>query len=687
MIFLQRMFSQGSNYGVTFAQRVSFYFLLFLNVGLLLTFTPQDADAARRRVIFQLANLRQWTDLEYQYSGNEHDNKQGEDRSSQGHDFKEDYHIGIDYAILNQRLSNGSLDIDLGLNQSYERESGPFGGSDNSNGLAFEYVFDMLLFERRPYPVFLTSSRQQEWINAPFTRDYEQTNSNFSAAISVQNQFLPARLSYRHYESKTDGLSFDRSNITDELVLDGVFETGSVSITDLMARSSKNASNIEGSASTDSTENYEMSVKNSLKWTTLSRQQVLKSQYRISNDSGISDIKSTRWNEWLTLQLGEALDAGFTYSRDNTESRIQNRQQEKSEAWIQHRLFKSLTSQYQYNVNRSIFDSGEELNWQHQLNFNYAKELPKHSQLNIAYSYVYGETDRDLNSRELFSLGEQLTVQLDANYLANPDVIQSSIEVYNSDRSILYTEGIDYQLVTIGRQTELIFFLPFPSGGINLGDTLYVNYAYEINSSIEYSTTRNSGSASIGLFDQRYNIYASLGQTDQKLIDGEADASPLIQQTSAKIGFRGNLIPISFGSSYQYLDSNTSKDGTFEAFVNYLREKDQKVLNIRLTERYVSNRQKGFSGANIDTITNKNRFMLNIDYRRQLARKRAMILRAHLIDIRGGGREQNDVSFGATLETAWYKFQLRVNADVTWQILNSELSRNERVNILLRRYF
>lgn len=79
--------------------------------------------------------------------------------------------------------------------------------------------------------------------------------------------------------------------------------------------------------------------------------------------------------------------------------------------------------------------------------------------------------------------------------------------------------------------------------------------------------------------------------------------------------------------------------------------------------------------------------MLNIDYRRQLARKRAMILRAHLIDIRGGGREQNDVSFGATLETAWYKFQLRVNADVTWQILNSELSRNERVNILLRRYF
>lgn len=688
MNFLHRLFNTPSKILIVLDGRAFILLLLVLNMAILLLAVPQSADAARRRVIFQLANLRQWTDFEYTYDGRTFDSQQGDDRTAQEHEFEESYHLGVDYAILSHRLANGTLELDLGLNQNYESESGAFDRNDSSAGLNLEYLFDMLLFERRFYPITLLANQLQEQVNAPFSQNYDLTSSNYSAGISLRNDVLPTQFSYRHYATETDGLSRDRNQTSDELTLDATSVIGEISTTGLQARSVSRSSHVEGSATATEIDSYELEGKNTLSWTAYSHHQTLYSSCRLQRDTGSSEMRTKLWDERLDLELGKALEAELSYSQNDTESSLQDRQEKKWGGWIEHRLFKSLTSRYQHNISQTNYDNGEDQNWRHQLSFNYTKELPKQSRLDLSYAYGYGETDRNLDDQQLFAIDEELTVQLDNNYLVNPDIIESSVLVHNADRSLLYTEGIDYQLVAEGRRLELVFFLPFPTpNGINLADTLSIDYAYRVNSSIEYSTTSNSVSASIGLFNQRYRLYANLSQTDQELIDGVADVSPLTQTTFAQVGFEGNPGKFSYGSSYQYQDTSISIDKTLEAYVNYKREKNRTLLNLRLTERHITTQQNEGLSSTVATTSSRNSLLLNVDYRMQLARNTTMNLRGHIIDLRGDNRDQDDVFLGVLFESRWYKFQVRVSADVTWQIYDQSTSRNDRVTVGIRRYF
>ena len=668
--------------------RPLFFVLLALNVTLLLLTVPQNVEAAKRRVIFQLANLRQWADLEYSYDGRTIDSQQSNNRHSQEHEFVESYHLGVDYALLSRRLANGTLELDLGLNQNYQIDRGTLDQEDNSYGLNLEYMFDMLLFERRFYPITLMANQTQERVAAPFSQSYDLLNSTYSAGMSLRNRVFPTQLNYRHYETETAGLSRDNHQIADELNLDASFDTGEISNTRLKARSSSRSSNIEGTVATNETESFELEGRNLLTWTAFTHNQTLSSNYSRQRDTGSYELQTELWDERLDLQLGKALDTGLSYRYNDTETSVQNRCEKRGEAWVEHQLFKSLTSRYQYNINRTNYSAGEDSTWQQQLSFSYTKELPQQSRLNLSYSYGYGETDRNLDDSQLVTIDEQLQVQVASNFLLNPDIIENSVVVFDENRTTQYVEGVDYQLVQVGRRLELLFSLPFPTpNGIHLGDTLSVDYAYRVNSSIEYSTTTNSASASIGLFNHRYRVYSSLSQTGQELIDGVADVYPLTESTFAQVGFESNPGTYSFGSSYQYQDSSISTDKTLEAFVNYIHEKKSRVLNMRLTERYTSTRQnESWEGA-VASASNNNSLLLNVDYRRQLGRNRTINLRGQIIDIRGENNDQDDIFLGAVFESRWYKFQVRISADVTWQIFDQSTSRNDRVSIAFRRYF
>lgn len=688
MNFQQKRHSIFFKFHCVLLGRPLFLVLLALNVTLLLLAVPQNVEAAKRRVIFQLANLRQWADLEYSYDGRTIDSQQDNNRHSQEHEFEESYHLGIDYALLSRRLANGTLELDLGLNQNYQIDRGTLDQEDNSYGLNLEYMFDMLLFERRFYPITLMANQTQERVAAPFSQSYDVLNSTYSAGISLRNHVFPTQLNYRHYETETAGLSRDNHQIADELIFDANFETGEISTTRIQARSSSRSSNIEGTVAANEAESFELEGRNLLTWTAFSHNQTLSSNYSRQRDTGTYELQTELWDERLDLQLGKALDTGLSYSYNDTESSVQNRCEKKGAAWVEHQLFKSLTSRYQYNINRTDYSAGEDSTWQQKLSFSYTKELPQQSRLNLSYSYGYGETDRNLDDSQLVTIDEPLQVQLTSNFLLNPDIIQNSVVVFDENRTTPYVEGVDYQLVQVGRRLELVFSLPFPTpNGIHLNDTLSIDYAYRVNSSIEYSTTTNSASASIGLFNQRYRVYSSLSQTGQELIDGVADVYPLTESTFAQVGFESNLGTYSFGSSYQYQDTNISTDKTLEAFVNYMHEKKSRVLNMRLTERYTSSRQnESWEGAVVST-SNKNSLLLNVDYRRQLGRNRTMNLRGQIIDIRGDNNDQDDIFLGAVFESRWYKFQVRLSADVTWQIFDQSTSRNDRVSIAFRRYF
>ncbi len=208
-----------------------------------------------------------------------------------------------------------------------------------------------------------------------------------------------------------------------------------------------------------------------------------------------------------------------------------------------------------------------------------------------------------------------------------------------------------------------------------------------MNNSIKYSTTGYSLSTNVSLFANRYRLYGSLSKTDQDKIAGVDSVSPLIQQTYAQIGLDGNFDSISLGTSYTYLDSNLSTDKTTEAFVSYLLRKNRSHLSLRLTERYTTTQQNEENSGNAGGLQNRNSLTFNADYRRRLYSNLTMSLRGHVIDIRSQNQDQDDIFLGMVLESRWYKFELQLSADVTWQLYKDSSSREDTVSFRIRRYF
>lgn len=658
-------------------------FHLLLAFFLVLTVVP-DASAARRRVIFQLANLHQWAELEYDYDSSGYSGES--DRGSQGHEFEEKYHIDIDYKILGRRLAYGGVELDLGLKQSFEKDSGVINRSDSASGFSVEYALDMQVFERSAYPLVLNARQHQKRINEPFTQSYDLVTQQYSLGMSLKNHLLPAYLNYHYSETGTDGLDLDRTQSSEKLGISTFLKMGDISATDLHVETGRRQSRIEGAALDTSTNSYTLEANNMLNWISLSQRQVLRSSYRKESETGSSELDTEQWSERLRLRLGQGLETEFSHNYSYVETPRQFRRDQENEFWVEHHLFNSLVSRYQHNIGKTDFETGVEKRWSRQLSLSYTKKLPKDSRVRLAYSFTYGETDRNLVSKIIYiGPGNPEVAQLDTFFeviLENTDVVPSSIVVRDAFGEI--PESV-YDITSFGRLTKLDF-----NGnalGLVPGDEVLIEYEYSVNNSIKYSTTTNALSASLDLVNQLLRVYGNLSRSDQDLLSGEANVSSLVQQSYLQVGVESTLNEYTLGSSYSYLDSTISIEEYVEAFLKYRKERKGQVFGLRLTERFSTVAQNDSLSGGTSGEVEKNSLMLHVNYRRHLARNTTMTLKMFLADIRGDNIEQDEVSFGLLLESRWYKFLLRINADVSFEFYDDRNSHEEQLTIALRRYF
>lgn len=658
-------------------------FHLLLAFCLLLSVVP-DASAARRRVIFQLANLHQWAELEYDFNNSGYSGET--DRGSQGHEFEEKYHLDIDYTILGRRLAYGGLELDLGLKQSFDKDSGVIDRSDSASGFNVEYALNMQIFERATYPLVLNARRHQKRINEPFTQSYDLVTQQYSLGMSFKNNHLPTYLNYNYSETATSGLALDRTQKSDKFGISTFLKMGGFSTTDLHVETGFRQSRIEGDALDSSTHSYTMEANNMLSWSALSQRQVLRSSFRKERETGSSTLETEQWNERLRLRLGKGLETEFSHNYNYVETPRQFRREQKNEFWVEHHLFNSLVSRYQHNLAKTDFDTGVENSWSRQLSLSYTKRLPKDSRVRLAYSFTYGETDRDLVGRTIYiGPGNPEVAQIDVFFevtLENTDVVPGSIVVRDSFGELPESA---YDIDSFGRLTKIDF-----SGnavGLVPGDEVTIEYEYNVNNSIKYSTTTNAMSGSLDLVNQLFRVYGNLSKSEQDLLSGEANVSSLIQQSYLQVGVESTLNEYTLGSSYSYLNSTISIEEYAEAFLKYRKEGKGQVFSLRLTERFNTVKQKdSLSGGHSEEV-DKNSVMLHMNYRRHLARNTTMTLKMFLADIRGDNIEQDEVSFGLLLESRWYKFLLRINADVSFEFYDDRNSHEEQLTISLRRYF
>jgi len=647
-------------------------------------FVPPLADAATQRVLLQLSNLRQWVDIGANYVGTDVDSQSG-NSTSQKIGFSERYTFGIDYAILNQKLANGSLELSAGTVQDFSHGDGE--DSQSSAGYTLEYDAELFLLEKSSTPLSLFSNMREELLAQPFSDSYYLTRTNFTGNLTLRNDYVPTNLSYNRTTLETDGQDIDRKQTNDRFLINSNMSLTDFSQTSFSAMTNSGETKVEGGRPGTDVENYQLTGRNTLSWDVRSRRNTLTSYYRFREESGSSELETVSWGETLDMNFGKALTSVLLYNYDKiTTAESFNRSQRKS-AWVQHKLYDSLVSRADYTTRESDLVSGNQESWDAYGRIDYNKKLPRQSLLSLTYGYSYGENDNDVQEEDLTVIGEPLIVTLAGNFLENRDVDEVTIQVFSSDRLILYVEGVDYDVEVIGRLTRLEFFNPGLSGLIGLGDTLSIDYEHKIDGSIEYSTTGHYVRSSISFLKRRYRLFANYTVTDQSLISGEPLTTSFGKTTTIGFGFDNDFQTHLFGSSYLYVSSPDDDKKTFEAYWQYNNVFGAENLLIRLDEKYLRVEQKQSLALDEDVSSETNLLSLVADYSKKYGQNYKIRYRGRFTDLRGDRDTRNELELETYGEYRWYKFSAFIRARVTWQFIDSNTRRNDYLNLTVRRFF
>jgi hypothetical protein len=668
----------------TVVWRVSLWHLLLL-LFVLLFFGPELSLAARKRVIFQLANLNQWVELKYDYFGTTSDDAY----SSTSHDFEERYHLDIDYAVLSRRFVKGGLGVSLGLTQEIESNEGlSFKKNDQTDGHSLEYDVDMQVFERSIVPVYLSANQSQRRISSPFSSPYDQINQSYSAGVQIRSDFLPVSFRYREINLSIEGKTQNRQRENKSLTLLAVFEQKYFGEIDMTAELYDNYTFSKG-REPDTLERNSLEVNHRYDLKLFAQRQHLASRYKKKQETGTSQIDSETWTEDLSVKFGKALDGDAYFYWNKIESPIQVALRKQLRGALNHELYKSLKTSLKYELKNNKYTDGENDFSRYAATIDYRKKLPGASKLQLGYGYsVANSMQRSSNNEELI-VDEGMTVDLIGNTLSHENVLETTITLFNFDRTIMFEEGTDYEvLVSANGQVSFQFFSLHLSGAIQLGDQISIDYAHRVNSFIEYQTVSHNFSTSLSLLSQTLLIYSDFSLSDPELIAGTADTAPLERTRQIGFGVESVLGEHEFGLRYLNLDSAYSQEESYNVYWRYSSEYRGGHLNLRLENTY-----RVYSATLLDTqyqnqdevITNAVSF--RADYRRRLNKFIQMELDNYIYDIRGDYGDQTDVSLGIKFEAVLNKIRASLEGELSFQIDEHQTRRNESIRLNVRRSF
>lgn len=646
-------------------------------------FLSAHASLAFPRALLMLRDFHNWLELNYEYNGRESESSSSK-LSLTEHQFNQTYHFDTQYAIYNPRWVHGNLAIDLGLNEEWYK--GTTDGSGSEMNLESGYRLDGIVMDRRKTPINFFTQSQTTDVNRRFARNYDLQTDNHGISLTLKNRYLPAHLRYFLNRSETDGLELDRVLETSTFAADCTHQYRDFSLTELNYTCTDDDTTYSGGVQpAESNSNKEFEARNTLSWGEHLKRSFFNSSYRTRNESGLNELKSTDWSEFLLWKPGLALSLRLNYQVSDDESGNLSRQDQKMGIQIEHRLYESLTSRIQLRDRQTDYDQGQENEWGWLLGFAYRKKLPRDSLFNLGYSYHYQETDRKVQGSIFFVVAEPLTVDLfGRNVLANYDLVSESIVVQNEERTTTYQLGVDYLVEQLGRETEIII----PAGSlIAPDDTVSVDYQYNIDPSIDYSTIVHQAYTSLSLFERRYRLYGDLVKSDQALLsrrDNPELADRLYNLRSYTIGCEGNHGAATYGLEYVDYDSSTDKRRHLEGFWRYHRYYPRQFFFFSLKDRVTRHEDLG---EGTDVGGSENVFTLGFKYKRKLPLAALAEASIDFLDHRGrqNDRDELNLKLSYQIQVGKLVVEARLEDNLDWY--EKRKAREDKVLLKIRRYF
>lgn len=551
------------------------FLIIVLAVPLLL---PETAAAQVTRIL-SLRNPRQSVSASYHLKAS-----QAELSNTTQQSLQEDYRIAMEYAVYRARLLHGDIGLDLRADQNLFTATDR--SSSQTNGFGLLYDISGIFLDRFPYPVTFRYSSDIAEVPREFSTSYQQKNNNFSLYLPIAARYLPVTFSYNETSSETDGLELDNRSDSKTYAFSAnhVYQKSETMFTIIGTQLDLDMENRDPQHSST----IDASLSNNTDFTKGTLNRLLNTRAHVVTQRGDNPSRTIDIGGALSYDLGRALDSGTDYSYSQREEPTQEQRTHNARLWLQHQLFKSLTTRLNIEGNDRSLPAGTERSGGGGVGLNYHKLLPGQSRMQLSADKRRVVTSNKLSASEVGVFAEAHTVD---SFLVvpldRPNVAPGSVRVWNQARTLRYEEGLDYEVRQSGSVTELT--IPITTARIAEGEVLSIDYQILVNSDLTYATNSESLGADFSLNSGKYRVFTHWNSTDQELISGRADQINLSGTNSYRVGGETKLEDNAGSVSVEYtrLSSSAEKSHTFKGALMRSGSWREGRYTLNLTDRYL----------------------------------------------------------------------------------------------------
>lgn len=482
--------------------------------------------------------------------------------SGSGQRLRESLRVqGNDLYVLDRRLINANLGLQLNLSQNSYTSSGAGSSSDSSSAdKVIGYNFDASILEQKPYPMTLYANRSQTDSNQSFGGRTEGTSENRGFSLRLkEDSFLQnwggpwfsAQLTARQEHRQDTTTFFERVSHSDQKLstIDVMADKG-FTTADLKFRY---LANEQSSALMPANRSQTASLLYSLDFGPgLNRN--FGSSLTYATRSGLLPSNTLAAAETLSIAHYRNLSTNYSYgfTRDEAGGAVSTEQS--GSFSLSHQLYENLSTSFDLNGSHLSVPFGTLTSYGGQLSQSYTHGLPGRGALGLNWSGGYHHYNNDLSVGSISLVGElhEAPAELAPGFLLNkPFVVRSSIQVFNVRDGVriplaaVPPEGGagDYRIVEEGNRVRIepvYLYLGLaidPNAPVKPGDPLEVDYTYQVDPSLEYE----SRSAGYGVAVDYGWIGATYQHTQSTLkpLAGEARFLNSTRNDNASLYLRG----------------------------------------------------------------------------------------------------------------------------------------------------
>jgi len=243
----------------------------------------------------------------------------------------------------------------------------------------------------------------------------------------------------------------------------------------------------------------------------------LNSSARLFDRSGSISSRSITASEALRLTHHRDLATVYRYSFANLESEFSETRTHSGSVGINHQYYQSLNSSLLLSGTRSDFTQGDFTSYGPNANLSYRKRIPWNGFFLAGVAGSYRVDDQTVPTGRIDVFAESHTFGPAGTFLLdNRRVDPATVVITDVTGTTIFEEGPDYTLTVVGDRLEVE---RNPLGLIEEGQTVLVDYTFEVPPELRFSTT--AVSSNVGLDFGLIHIFYINERSYERLMSGD----------------------------------------------------------------------------------------------------------------------------------------------------------------------